>query len=103
MKAATAVIVLVAAFATAPLVGCSQKEGKSCQTTSDCDKGLACCFDGAGSVIALGVCATEQDCYPIDAAVDAATQLDAAVQQDAELQQDAEISQDASVTQDASP
>jgi len=91
--------------------GCKQKSGESCQTSSDCDKGLVCCFDGTNADSSLGICTPGDTCTPIpDAGVDAAqpdaAQPDAAqpdaAQPDA-AQPDASESLDASMTQDASP
>lgn len=96
---------------------CRQRSGESCQTTSDCNKGLVCCFDGLNASGSLGVCTSGDDCTPIadagadaappaDAGVDAAPPADAAPT-DAALADaapaDATQSLDASVTQDASP
>ena len=93
------ILPLLALLALPLFAGCKQKEGKPCQTTSDCSGDLVCCFDGAGAASALGVCLTNEACYPIDAAVG----QDVAVGQDAEVGQDAQMSLDASPTQDASP
>ena len=51
--------------------GCLQKEGKPCQTTTDCDKDLVCCFEGAAADQTLGVCQVGDTCTRIDAGVDA--------------------------------
>lgn len=93
------------------LGACRQEEGKSCQTTTDCKKGLVCCFDGTSASSTLGVCTAGTSCTPrLDAALpdaevdpDAAQQQDSAVQQDSEAQPDAQTTPDASVTLDASP
>ena len=103
---------LALAISLVAISGCKQKSGESCQTTSDCDKGLVCCFDGINASSSLGVCTPGDDCTPIaDAGVDAAPPADAGVDAappaDAALpdgaQPDATQSLDASVTQDASP
>ena len=60
---------LTALLGGAIFLACKQKEGESCQTTSDCDENLVCCFDGAGSVDSLGVCTPGDNCTPIDASV----------------------------------
>ena len=45
--------------------GCRQDEGKPCQTTSDCDKGLVCCFNSAAAASSLGVCTEGTTCSPL--------------------------------------
>ena len=55
------------------LMACKQAEGEPCQTTSDCDEGLVCCYDGAGSPDSLGRCFAGTNCLPVDAGVDATT------------------------------
>lgn len=85
---------------------CRQKEGKSCQTTTDCEKGLVCCYDGTSAASTLGVCTQASECNAQpDAAVppDAKVYLDAAAQPDAADPPDAQVTVDASVTADASP
>lgn len=100
---------LVAASACA-LFACRQNEGKPCQTTSDCEKGLVCCFDGVNASSTLGVCKQGPDCTPrLDSSVDAQQPDDAEVIPDAQVIPDAEVVPDAetfldaAVSQDASP
>ena len=74
--------VALALLALGPLSSCKQKEGETCQTSSDCKSGLVCCFGAAGASSTLGVCTVGDTCTPIDAAPPAdASALDAASQE----------------------
>jgi hypothetical protein len=108
MKTALAVLAIVAVLGAALLVplACRQEENETCQTTSDCEGDLVCCFDGTNSSSTLGTCLPESVCTPLpDAGVDGEVpdgEVPDAEVPDAEIP-DAEVVQDASVTQDASP
>lgn len=91
---------LALALGLLSLPACKQKSGESCQTTSDCDKGLVCCFDGINASGSLGVCTPGDSCTPIaDAGVDAAPPADAGM----DAAPPADASPDAAPPEDASP
>ena len=56
------VAMLLGAFA---LVSCKQDEGKTCQTTSDCEGDLVCCFDANAASSTLGTCLPQDTCTPL--------------------------------------
>lgn len=60
------------------LSACKQDEGKTCQTSSDCDKDLVCCYDSNAASSTLGTCQQVETCTPLpDAGVDAEVTQDA--------------------------